>query len=49
MAGLRRVDHGAGAPRWQEQSDPDGAIAAKRWALAIVAIFAVIGLIHALW
>lgn len=49
MAGLKRVDHGAGSQRWQEQRDPDGVIAAKRWALAIAAAFAVIGLIHALW
>jgi hypothetical protein len=49
MTGLRRVDYGAGSSHRQEQRDPDGAIAAQRWAFAIAAAFALVGLIHALW
>lgn len=38
MAGFNRTDR-----------DPDGAIAAQRWAFAIVAACAAIGLLHAFW
>lgn len=49
MAEIKRSSHNASPQAWATRRDSDGAIAAQRWAFAIVAAFVVVALVHAIW